>query len=69
MAGADFVVEISDQALGASAPATGDGAKVVDVSLGDVTIKQPGTVDVKLRAEDRANWKPIDVRAMMLTPR
>jgi alpha-L-fucosidase len=69
LAGADFVVEIGDQPLSASASATGDWPKFVDVPLGDVTIKEAGTFEVKLRAKDPGNWKPINVRAIVLTPR
>jgi alpha-L-fucosidase len=68
MDGADFVVEFGDQVLSASAPKTDDWAKFEDVSLGEVTIKEAGDVMVKLRAKEPANWKPINIRAIVVEP-
>ncbi len=66
--GSDFVVEIGDQVLTASAPKTSSWDRFESISLGEVRIKQPGDVTVTVRAKDAAKWKPINLRAIVLEP-
>lgn len=61
-----FSLEIGGQTLKATAPNTGDWTKYQTVELGQVEIKDAGTLAVNVRP-DAATWKPINLRSIQLT--
>ena len=65
---AGFVVEAGGETVGAQAPATGSWDKFQTVELGQLQIKQPGELVVKVRAKDKATWKAINLNSVNLTP-
>jgi hypothetical protein len=61
------VVEVGDEAISAQAPATGGWDNFQTVELGEIQVKQPGALTVKVRAKDKSTWKSINVNSMKLT--
>ncbi len=66
--GSDFAVEIAGQQLVGHAAKTGSWEQYAEVNLGTVEIKTPGVIQVKVHPKDPATWKPINMRAILLTP-
>jgi alpha-L-fucosidase len=64
---AKFVIEVDDQKISATAPATGGWNKFAVTEQGTVEIVQPGNVLVKVRAADPAHWKAINLNSIKLT--
>jgi alpha-L-fucosidase len=64
---ADFVVEVGDEAISAQAPVTDGWDNFQTVELGEIQVKQPGALTVKVRAKDKSTWKAINVNSMKLT--
>ncbi len=67
-ANAEFVVEVGDQTLTSTAPQTGDWHQFQGVSVGRAEIKSPGVQVIQVHARDAASWKPINLRALRLSP-
>ena len=63
----EFVVEVAGQQLAGKALSTGDWARFRTVSLGQVTIQQPGELTVKLRPRDPKTWRAINLRWVKFT--
>ncbi|MFZ0829433.1 MAG: alpha-L-fucosidase [Verrucomicrobiia bacterium] len=63
-----FVIEMGGDTISAQAPATGGWDKFQTVNLGQIQIKQPGDLVVKVRAKDKATWKAINLNSVNLTP-
>jgi alpha-L-fucosidase len=66
-AGAQFKVSVGDQSFAVTAPGTGDYGTFRTVSLGKLTLSAAGEYEL-LFTPDRANWKPINIRAVTLKP-
>jgi alpha-L-fucosidase len=66
--GANFVVEAGAENLGIQAPVTGSWDRFQTIDLGQIQIKQPGDLMIKVRAKDPASWKAINLRTVQLTP-
>lgn len=64
---ASFVVEVGSETISAQAPVTGSWEKFQTVDLGQIQIKQPGDLAVKVRAKDKATWKAINLNSVKLT--
>jgi alpha-L-fucosidase len=67
-ADAGFTVEAGGEAVSARAPATGGWDKFQTVDLGQIEIRLPGELAVKVRATDPAAWKAINLNSVQLTP-
>jgi alpha-L-fucosidase len=67
-ADASFVVEVGGQTMDGQAPVTGGWDQFQRIALGLIQIKEPGELVVKVRAKDAANWKPINLNSIRLTP-
>jgi alpha-L-fucosidase len=67
-ADANFVVEIGGQTINAQPPVTGGWDNFQTVKLGQIQIKQPGDLVVKVRAKDADSWKPINLNSVQLMP-
>jgi alpha-L-fucosidase len=67
-ADASFAIEVGDQTLIARPPLTGGWNQFQTIDLGEIKIRQPGNVLVKIRANDAANWKPINLNSVHLIP-
>jgi alpha-L-fucosidase len=67
-ADADFVVEVGGQSINGQAPVTGGWDKFQTIELGQIKIKLPGELVVKVRAQDAVDWKPINLNSVRLTP-
>jgi alpha-L-fucosidase len=67
-AGASFVVELGGEKISALAPQTGGWDKFQAIDLGQVQIKQPGKLTIKVGAKDIASWKAINLNSVQLTP-
>jgi hypothetical protein len=67
-ADSSFVVQVGDQILHARPPVTGGWNKFQTITLGRIQISKPDDWVVKIRAEDVANWKPINLNSVSLTP-
>jgi alpha-L-fucosidase len=65
---AEFVVEVGDQTLDVQPPMTGGWDNFRKVDLGQIEIKQPGDLSVKVRAKSGTKWKPINLNSVCLTP-
>jgi alpha-L-fucosidase len=65
---AKFVVEIGNQSIDVTPPASGGWDKFSTNSLGRVEITQPGGLTVKVRAADPATWKAINLNSVRLIP-
>jgi alpha-L-fucosidase len=66
--GTGLTVEAGGQAVSAQAPVTGDWDKFQTVDLGQIEIKTPGELAVKVRATDPATWKAVNLNSVQLTP-
>jgi alpha-L-fucosidase len=64
---ASFMVEVGGQTISAQAPVTGSWEEFQTVNLGQIQIKQPGDLAVKVRAKDKATWKAINLNSVKLT--
>jgi alpha-L-fucosidase len=64
----EFVVRIGDRELAGHAPKTAGWEQYGEIDLGTVEIKAAGKMDVRVSAKDVANWKPINLRAITLSP-
>jgi hypothetical protein len=67
-AGASFVVELGGEKISALAPQTGGWGKFQAIDLGQVQIKQPGELTIKVGAKDIASWRAINLNSVQLTP-
>jgi alpha-L-fucosidase len=65
---ANFAVEVGDQVISASMPATGDWGQYATVELGAIEIKQAGRIEIKVHAKGGADWQPINLNSIKLTP-
>jgi len=65
---ANFAVQIDDQTLNASVPATGDWGQFTNVELGTVDLKQAGRLEVKVHAKEGADWQAINLNSVTLAP-
>ena len=65
---ARFSVDVGDQSISAAVPATGDWAQFATIDLGLINIKEVGKVEVKVHAKAGAEWQPININALQLTP-
>ncbi len=63
---AQFVVQVGDQTLSASVPATGDWGKFVSTDLGTVSLSDSAEITVSVRAKDEASWKAINLNSVQL---
>jgi alpha-L-fucosidase len=67
--GSEFLVEVSGQNLIGSSKPTGSWAEHITESLGQVTLDQPGTITLSVKPKtDKAPWKVIGLKSIMLTP-
>jgi alpha-L-fucosidase len=67
-ADASFVVEAGGVQISAQAPVTGGWDKFQTIDLGQIQIKQPGNLEVKVHSKDTASWKAINLNSVQLTP-
>ncbi len=67
-ADARLVVEVGAENLRAQAPVTGSWDKFETIDLGQVQVKQPGPLVVKVRAQDASSWKAINLNSVQLSP-
>ena len=65
---ANFVIEVGGESITAAAPATGGWDKFESHDLGEIEIKQPGPLEVKVRAQDAATWKAVNLNSVRLVP-
>jgi len=66
-ADAGFIVAAGGETISAQAPMTGSWDNFQTFDLGQVQIKQPGELVVKVRAKDKTTWKAINVNSIKLT--
>jgi alpha-L-fucosidase len=66
--GTGLTVEAGGQTVSAQAPVTGNWEKFQTVDLGQIEIKTPGELAVKVCATDPATWKAINLNSVQLTP-
>ncbi len=64
----EFVIEVADQTVTGKAANTGSWDKFEKVDLGLIEIKQAGDQVVKIRPKDEKNWKPMNLRGILLQP-
>jgi hypothetical protein len=64
---ASFVVEVGGEKVSAQAPVTGGWDKFQTIDLGQIQIRQPGDLMVKVAAIDAANWKAINLNSVQLS--
>lgn len=62
-----LVVEIAGQTLTGKVAGTGAWEKFQALDLGRFEVKQPGTLELKVRPQSAQAWKPINLRALRLT--
>ena len=67
-AGSEFVVEVAGRQITATAPNTGGWDRFETVDIGQVEIKQPGDLVVKVRPRDASTWKAINLQGFALKP-
>ena len=67
-ADANFVVEAGGESIAAAAPATGGWDKFESHDLGEIEIKQPGQLELKVCAQDAATWKAVNLNSVRLVP-
>jgi alpha-L-fucosidase len=65
---ADFVVEAGGQTLDVQPPMTGGWDKFRTVDLGQIEIRQPGNLSVKVCAKSSTKWKPINLNSVQMMP-
>jgi len=66
-ANGSFTIEIGGQKITAQAPNTGSWDKFQKIEVGRLEIKQPGNLEVNVRAIDPANWKPVNLNLIQMT--
>ena len=67
--GSEFLVEVSAQNLIGRSKPTGSWAEHLTESLGQVTLDQPATITLSVKPKtDKAAWKVIGLKSIMLTP-
>jgi alpha-L-fucosidase len=66
-ADASFIVEVDGETISAQVPVTGSWDNFQTIALGQIQIKRPGDLVVKVRAKDKATWKAINVNSLKLT--
>ncbi len=64
----EFVMEVAGQTVTGKAANTGSWDKFDTVNLGLIEIKQAGDQVVKIRPKDEKNWKPMNLRGILLQP-
>jgi hypothetical protein len=64
---AGFVVEAGGETFSVQAPQTGGWDAFQTIDIGRFQILQPGELMVKVRAKDKAAWKPISLNSVKLT--
>ena len=64
----DFILQIGEKQLVGHAPKTDGWNNFVEVDLGTVEIKAADRIQVKACSKDAANWKPINLRTIILSP-
>jgi alpha-L-fucosidase len=65
---ASFAIEVGGETISARAPMTGAWDSFKTIDLGQIKIKQPGDLVVKVRAQDAATWKAINLNSIQLAP-
>ena len=65
--GTAFVLEAAGQSLAGQAKQTGGWDKFVSIDLGVLEIKQAGVQAVKVRPQDSATWRPMNLRSVRFT--
>ena len=65
---ASFVVDVGGEKFSAPIPMTGGWDKFQTIELGQINIKEPGNLEVKVGAQDSAGWKAINLNSVQLTP-
>jgi alpha-L-fucosidase len=66
-ADAGFFVEAGGETFSVQAPQTGGWDNFQTINIGRFQILQPGELMVKVRAKDKAAWKPINLNSVKLT--
>jgi len=61
-----FVVEVDGQTLTATVPQTKSWDDYLSIPLGTVTIRSSGTHVLKVRPQDPAAWKPMNLRNILM---
>ena len=67
LADSPIQIKVGDKTMMATAPNTGDWSKFRETDLGMVEL-YAGTVEISVRANDSATWKPINLSWLKLTP-
>lgn len=67
-AGGVLALEAPGTVLTGDVPKTGDWGKFTQIRLGTIEISHAGVQTLRLRPKDSANWKPINLRELTLTP-
>jgi len=65
---AEFVVDVGGEPLTAKVPATGGWDQFQTVDLGQIQVKQSGSLMVTIRASDVAAWKAVNLNSLKLVP-
>lgn len=66
--GSEFVVDVGNQRANGIVPATGAWTNYVDVDLGPVILRQPGPLDVVVRAIRKPKSAVMNLREIRLVP-
>ena len=66
-ADASFIIEVGGETISGQVPVTGGWDSFRTIDLGQIQIKQPGDLMVKVRAKDAASWKAINLNSVQLT--
>ena len=61
-----IAIDLAACSLTAAVPSTGDWDRYTSVEAGRVTITEPGEYMVAVRAADKATWRPINLRGVLL---
>jgi alpha-L-fucosidase len=64
----EFVVEAAGASVTGTAVVTSGWDEFKPVAVGKLEIAKTGTVEIKVRPKDKAAWKPVNMRALKLTP-
>lgn len=67
-AGAEFVVDVGTQRANGTVPATGSWTNYTDLDLGPVILRQPGPIDIVVRAIRRPHYAVMNLREIRLVP-
>lgn len=65
-AGAEFVVDVGTQRANGTVPVTGSWTNYVDLDLGPVILRQPGPIDVVVRAIRKPRYAVMNLREIRL---